>query len=69
MNPYLPSHQKQETFLRDLPKEERKKLVLSGNSTAGHLTVFMYEHPILFWIGATLALGAFLLGCWTCIQA
>ena len=67
-NPYLPPTTCPEILLRDLPREERKKLILAGDTTAGPLTVFLYEHPI--WsaiIGAT-ALGAFLAGCWTCIQ-
>jgi len=67
-DPYLPPTNQQKTLLHDLPKEERRKLILAGDTTAGPLAIFMHEHPILFGIGAILAVSAFFFGCWTCIQ-
>lgn len=43
-------------YLRDLPKEERKQLVLSGQTTAGPLAVLMYKYPIRFW-GSLIIIG------------
>ena len=66
-NPYLtPKHH--EVFLRDMSRAERKKLILAGDTTAGPIAVFMYEYPIWSAVIGLLALAAFLLGCWTCVQ-
>ena len=68
-NPYIPPSASTPTLLRDLPRHERVKLILEGNTTAGPLTVFMYKHPVWSAVIGIALLGAFFAGCWTCIQS
>lgn len=56
-------------YLSQLPKEERRRLVLENKTTAGPLAKLMYKHPIWFAIAEVLILLAFFIGCWTCIQS
>ena len=37
-------------LLRHLPKDERRRLILSDQTAAGPLAVLMYKYPIRFWI-------------------
>jgi hypothetical protein len=68
-NPNLPPTPPTKTvYLRDLPRDQRRTLILSGDTTAGPLAVFMYEHPIQSLVIGALLVGALLYGCWTCIQ-
>jgi hypothetical protein len=70
-NPYLPPVQPAKpitAYLRDLPKEERRRLILEGKTTAGPLAVLVNKYPIMSAVIAVITLGAFWYGCWTCIQ-
>jgi hypothetical protein len=56
-------------YLRDLPKEERKQLVLSGQTTAGPLTVLMYKYPIGFWTVAIIVGHILFYGIWLLVNS
>ena len=47
-------------YIRDIPPMERKRLILSGQTTAGPLTILMVKHPLAFW-ATTVAIASALL--------
>jgi hypothetical protein len=68
-NPYTPPSTKPPRTFQDLPRDERKALVLAGDTTAGPLAVFVYKHPALAaLIIGLLAAGGLLVSCWSCIK-
>lgn len=55
-------------LLRHFSKEDRKKMVLSGQTTAGPLAVLMYEKPRVFWVGAFVIIAVFSVAIWTLLS-
>jgi hypothetical protein len=67
LNPYAPPASKT-TFFGDLPRAERKRLILEGKvEDAGPLLVFAYKHPWRLALIALIAFVTLIAGCATLI--
>lgn len=64
-NPYSPPTSAPKViFVRDLPKAERRRKILAGETTAGVLVVQFYKHPIRTAIICITVPALIFVGCW-----